>query len=100
MSACCPDGPLGEFAMALHVLEKVGAYIEWELSVAGSKPPTAGIEVLCSFDDQTATEVAFRRVLSTALPPEIAMTVVEEAGCDSSEIPTALLKLAGDTRKC
>lgn len=99
LAACIPDGPVGEFAIAMHVLENLDAYIKWELSFPGSKPPTTGIQVKCPFDDKMANEVAIRRTLTAVLAPDVAMAVIGEAGGAASKLPAALQKLAADARK-
>jgi len=99
LAASCPDGPIGEFATALHVLENIAEYIKWEKSLDGSKPPAAGVEVMHPFDEKTANEVAIRRTLTTALSPDVAMAVLGEVAGDASKVPKALQKLAADAKK-
>jgi hypothetical protein len=99
LAACSPKGPAGEYAVSMHVLENIADYIKWELSLEGSKAPKAGTQVLCPFDDKMVTEVAIRRTLTNVLPPDVAISVLSEAGGNTTNIPKALQKLAADARK-
>jgi len=77
-AACAGDGPLCDFALALHILNNLDEYVQWEISLPGSQPQASQKAVLRSFDAATAKEVALRRILSTALPPETATLVAPE----------------------
>jgi len=89
--------------LALHVLENLDAYVAWEISMDGSKPPSTGQEVKFPFDAAAAEEVAVRRVLSAGVfPPEAAEAVAAEAanggkGPLEKRVQAALKKLEADT---
>lgn len=79
LAACAGEGPAAESVMSLHVLENLSAYVLWETSMSGSKPPSLGLEVKFPFDAAAAEEVAVRRALSTVLPAEAAGAIASDA---------------------
>jgi len=103
IAACSGCGPTADCVLALHILENLHAYIAWETSLPGSKPPPKkpvdlkGQSVLFPFDDATAKEVAARRVLGCVLPQEAAVSAaIEVAG--GGDVKAIVGKLAEERR--
>lgn len=103
IAACAGSGPVADCALALHMLENLDAYVAWESSLPGSKPPPKkpadlkGQSVLFPFDEATAKEVAVRRVLGSVLPAEAASTAALEV-VGGSNVQAVVQKLAEAVR--
>jgi len=98
LAACAGSGPIAESALALQVLDNLDAYIAWEMSMSGSKAPTAGLCVTSPFSEAQAKEVAARRVLMNAgLPAEVAAKAAAKATTGKA-LAAALKELATSAR--
>lgn len=103
LAACASSKPLAACGLAMHVLENLDVYSEWETSIPGSKPAAAqcldlkGQSVLFPLDKASAKVVAFRRVLANALPMEVSAQVAEKA-LSTKDVQSVLAVMTKQTR--
>lgn len=99
LAASAGGGPLADCCLALHTLENLKAYVDWESALKGSLPPPEkakdlkGQSVLFPFDAKTAKEVSARRILASILPPEAASSASAEVA-GGKDVKAVVLALA------